>query len=124
MFKPWPLGISFNVGYYWVKRENTDSYKYQNFYAATAQGSSPDTMMTGFNVKNGTLKSEKVQSIHADLTCNKDGEERLLICCYYRPQNFDKSKLGLFILNPNFSKYDFVYKLVITPKPELFPIRK
>ena len=37
MFKPWPLGISFNVGYYWVKRENTDSYKYQNFYVATAK---------------------------------------------------------------------------------------
>ncbi len=79
--------------------------------------------MKEFNIANGTLKSEKVQSIHTDLTCDKDGEERFLIC-YYRPQNFDKSKLGLFILNPNFSKYDFVYKLVITPKPELFPIRK
>lgn len=37
MSKPWTLEISFNVGYYWVKRENTDSYKYQNFYVATAK---------------------------------------------------------------------------------------
>lgn len=41
--------------------------------------------MKEFNIANGTLKSEKVQSIHTDLTCDKDGEERFLICYLFSP---------------------------------------
>ena len=37
--------------------------------------------MKGFNIANGTLKSEKVQSIHTDLTCDMEKNVFLYVIC-------------------------------------------
>ena len=70
----------------------------------------------------------QVANYHPDLVCNKDREERLCIVASYRKiGDFSKSKLGLFILEPKeIDNYQsiFMYKIVITPKPGLFPITR
>ena len=44
--------------------------------------------------------------------------------CYYRPTKaFNRAKLGFFLLNPNIAGNKFSYKMFITPKPGLFPIK-
>ena len=121
MFNPWSLGIYYALDYTYVKRLSADSYQYQAGYATMSKGTSPSTM----NKSCGQLLTKtqnEVQAFHQDLICDNDGEERLLIVCYYRKTgSFTKSKLGFFLLNPKIEFYNFVYKLVITPKPGLFP---
>ena len=66
-----------------------------------------------------------------DLVCDRDGDERLLVEALYRAKGDLKSLkrgLGFFLLEPKNTKgtdgYNalFLYKLVIVPKPGLFPV--
>lgn len=135
MFKPWPFGIAFSIDYYYVKRLNNNSYQYQYSWGSTDYSSgtpSPKTMSKGCN-DIVTKNQSEIEALHPDLVCNKDGEERLLIISAYgatQYTRFNKSKLGFLIFEPNFydgvadnSLGNFFYKLVITLKPGLFPLK-
>lgn len=123
MFSPWPHGIFYSLDLHWVKRLGSDNYTHQQCWATTENGNSPSTMFKG----HGTWPKTAAQlaQMHPDLVCSKDGDERLLIFCRYRSMNFTKSKLGFFLIEPK-TTYSWnsllVYKLVITPKPGLFPV--
>ena len=122
MFKPYPFGIYYKTRFHYVKKEN-DNYKYCFWTSDTGNGGfSFNGGMYNSNLTSTTKSQSQVEAIHPDLVCYKDGEERLLIICFYGAVGFTKSKLGLFLLEPKFGdNSNFVYKLVITPKPGLFP---
>ena len=136
-FNPWSLGIHVAVDYVWVKRISNDKYQYQSGWATTAHNGAKNPTEMGQECWGvGTLTLNQVQSKHPDLVCDKDGEERFLILYAYRKSTgFNKSKLGLFLLEPNriqtseyrnFSNNNnaiFYYMIVITPKPGLFPAK-
>ena len=132
VFFPWPFGFSVGIDLEYVKRLSSDNYQYQQSYSSCKKN--------GFIKYTGSLYTKTkawVKDLNPNLVCNKDGDERLLITYYYRKQdNFDKSKLGLFLLEPQavptthgstIIQYEipnlFIYRLVITPKPGLFPAR-
>ncbi len=126
MFKPYPLGIYYCVDLHYVKREDSNSYQY--YYYRFSTGAGGTTFSTGMWSRlqsSGTKSSADIEKIHPHLLCSKNYDERLLILCAYgttvntRPH---RSKLGFFILNPNYYS-NFQYKLVITPKPGLFPAK-
>ena len=123
MFKPWPLGMYFAIDFWWVKRISENNYRLQTGWGTTASGNSPNGMTKNIGDRNAQT-FEGVKGIHPDMLCDKDGEEKLMIDCSYRKVNFNKSKLGFFIITPQSSyasNYLFRYTLVITPKPGLFP---
>ena len=132
MFSPFPFGIYFSLNYDYVKRLNSDSYQYQNGWGSTGTSKpSPNNMDMKCN-DTSTRSRSQIEKIHPDLVCDKDGDERVLIyCAYRRSNNFNKSKLGLFMMDPGYvvgGKHtshvfkDFLYySLIITPKPGLFP---
>ena len=126
MFEPWPLGIYYCVDFYWVKRINSDKYQYQVCWVPFITNSphSPNELLGGVNGVT-TMNKTQVASLHPDLICHNDGDERLLIKIFYRKINFDKRKLGFFLLDPTtYTIYDQIVQptLVIAPKPGLFPI--
>ena len=138
MFNPWPFGIYIAIDYYYVKRLSKNEYQYQQCWGTSSKGNSPLNMTQNCeNLK--TISLDDVKDLHTDLVCNKDGEERVLIeCCYRRVVGFHKSRLGFFLLEPksksgrhgpkdssnSWNIYNFfVYQLVITPKPGLFPAK-
>lgn len=124
MFNPWPFGIYFAIDYYWVKRISSDTYQYKQYWGTTGAGNSPKNMSKSSNSVVVTKTLNEIVAIHLGLVCNKDGEERLLLACYYRPTKaFNRAKLGFFLLNPNIAGNKFSYKMFITPKPGLFPIK-
>lgn len=123
MFYPWPLGIFFAIDYTWVKRIDSDKYYVKKSWATTQSGNSPSNMTKSTGNAWATTNMSSVELTHSDLICHKDGDERLLIECFYRPNDFNKTKFGLFIIDPKFDNYKFVYRLVITPKPGLFPVK-
>ncbi len=134
MFTPWPFGISFSINFYHYKRLSSDSYQWQGAGASTEQGTYPLNIWKGGNAIR-TLNKSQVVNHHPDLVCDRDGDERLYIdCAYRRMPNFDKSKIGLYILDPQLVKGGLYighiypallyYKIVITPKPGLFPVKK
>ena len=128
MFSPWPFGIFYSLDLYYVKRLSSNNYQQQQIWATTESGNSPNTMFKGCT--NPTTKTRnEIEAIYSDLVCNKDGDERLALLCRYRRMNFEKSKIGLFLIEPNtaakYNRSEFlIYWLVITPKPGLFPIKK
>ena len=126
MFDPWPFGIYICIDYIYVKRINSENYQYQLIWLATNAGNSPNTMYYGIDNVLSTKTKTEVAAINSNLVCNKDGDERVLLISWYRKQpGFDKKKLGLWMLNPKESDIYatiFKYKLVITPKPGLFPV--
>ena len=132
MFTPWPFGVYYVLACYWVKRVNSNSYQWQHCYGTTSPFKTSPAGMNQ-NCKSIVTKSlSEIESAHPDLVCNKDGKERVLIEVIYRKAiGFDKKKLGFFFLEPKVSKLAlddnsnnaFIYYLVITPKPELFPGR-
>ena len=126
MFSPWPLGIFYSLDIYYVKRLDSSTYLHQQCWATTEAGTSPSNMFKG---RTGTwqITTTQATAIHPDLICDKDNDERVLIRCRYRKMNFTKSKLGFFLIEPKaetlYNQANFIeYKLVITPKPDLFPI--
>lgn len=129
MFNPWPFGVYYVLACYWVKRVNSNSYQWQHCYGTGSTGISPAEMNQ--NCDSVTTKNlSQIEAAHPDLVCSKDGDERVLIEAIYRPASgFNKKKLGFFILEPKISRPDivnnsnnaFIYYLVITPKPGLFP---
>ena len=123
MFSPYPLGIYFAIDYDWVKKIEANKYQHKQCWGTTS-GTSPQNMSNSSGNAISTKTEEKIEAIHSDLVCNGIGEEKLLISCYYRKVggSFNKSKLGLFIMDPQFGAYDFKYKIIITPKPGLFPV--
>ena len=129
MFNPWPFGIFFAIDYDWLKKLDGNNYQWNETWATTQQGTSPDTMYTGTSNTKVTLDRlitvyPALKSVQSELVCYNEGEEKLIISCYFRPKNFNKSKIGLFLINLVFGNKDFGYHLVITPKPGLFPIEK
>ena len=131
MFYPYPFGIYYDVDFFYVKKISSNEYQYQQCYGSTGNDcTSPSGM--NMNCKSVSTKTQaQVEAMHPDLVCNNIGEERMLIECNYRrysAEKFNKSQLGFFILNPKTKKaHDggtnnfFIYDLVITPKPGLFP---
>ena len=125
MFNPWPLKIYYLAHYHYVKRINNNSYQYQ-LCAFTTGLKFPITLLIAMGRDCQSIQTKtltQIQNIHSDLVCNKDGDERLLIKCWYKLiMGSYKSKLGFFLLKPKFGDNgNFVYQLVITPKPGLFP---
>ena len=130
MFTPWPLGIYWGMSFEWVKRVSENSYQFQHSCGTTGYGSPTSvlTMNRAFD-KIKTITKAEVAAKHPDLVCSKDGDERVcVLSCYRKASGYNKHKLGFFIIdlqarkaldgtNTNF----FVYPLVITPKPGLFP---
>lgn len=138
MFKPYPFGIYYLTYFYYVKRISSNNYQYQAFWATTGNSGLNSNILTDrINKSAGNIVKQsqlQIEAIHPDLICQNDGEERLLIECWYNKATsvFSKSKLGLFILEPNFGtanianrngRGNFSYSLVITPKPGLFPVK-
>ncbi len=131
VFNPSPFGIYYDIEFVWVKRISNDSYQYQSCYAGTGSGKSPSTINKGCQQSVSTKTKNQIQIIDPNLICEKDGDERLLIeACYRRRYStFNKKQLGFFLLEPKTmqSSLDwstnnfFIYHLVITPKPGLFP---
>ena len=80
------------------------------------------------SVRSKTITLAEVQAMCPDLVCDRDGDERLLVEALYRAKGDFKRGLGFFLLEPKNTKgtdgYNalFVYKLVIVPKPGLFPV--
>lgn len=132
MFNPWPFGISYSINFVYVKRLNSNSYQYQSSWGSTESGVSPVDMGRS---SISTKKSSEIENVSTDLLCSRDGEEKLFLNCTYRRMlNFDKSKIGLFLLDPQMVKGGMhtthkypdllYYQIVISPKPGLFPARK
>ena len=133
MFNPWPFGISYSINFIYVKRLNSNSYQYQSSWGSTESGVSPVNM--GRYVGGiPTKKLSEIENVNTDLVCSRDGEEKLFLNCTYRRMlNFDKSKIGLFLLDPQMVKGGMhttnrypdllYYQIVISPKPGLFPAR-
>ena len=125
MFNPWPFGVYISVCFWHLKRENSNNYKYHRWLCSTGGGGKT---FSENGMWNDPLTSQNksltdVQKLHPDLVCNTDGDEKLLISVSYGITNatkFTKSKLGFFILEPDCWR-DFTYKIIITPKPGLFP---
>ena len=131
MCSPWPFGVYYNIDFYWVQRINSNKYQYQQCWCSTFSW----TSLGQINGVCGSISEKnlnQIKAIHPDLECTKDGDERVLIDYSYRRRynadKFNKSQLGFFILNPKVIKGTdginrvlFGYKLVITPKPGLFP---
>ena len=130
MFYPWQFGIFYSIDFFWVKRENENKYQYQNGWGSLERGNSPLSIAkSGSNTTTKTLS--QIVQLHPDLVCDNDGDERVLFVSAYRMKNnFNKSKLSFFMLNPKMIRDKFGrteilinYMLVIVPKPGLFPIR-
>lgn len=133
MFYPWPFGIYYVAHFHYVKRESSNSYKYYSWECSTANpAQTVDEGMWNSDMSCTNESASKIQELHPDLLCSNDGDERLLITCLYGSTvntHFSKSKLGFFMLEPSWSNKkggndyygNFVYQLVITPKPGLFP---
>ncbi len=123
-----PFGIYYLVYIWYVKRINKDNYQLQFSYSTTSPTSVANLGKGARSIV--TLTQIQVQTLHTDLVCDKDGDERVLIGCWYNGYHFEKSKLGFHILTPQFGKIgddpnalgNFSYTIVITPKPGLFPI--
>lgn len=127
MFSPWPLGIFFAIDFDYVKRVGDNAYYYERNWATTDEGNCPQNMdndKDAHNSSNVNYTKRQIEEIYPDLVCDRDGEEKLLISCYYRnAAGFDKAKLGFCVLNPKIDWYNFSYKIIITPKLGLFPSR-
>ena len=133
MFSPYPFGIFYDVYLYYVRKTSDDQYYYQYIRTDTGHGGRipmKDGMESGGTTATKT-KAEIIE-LHPDLVCNKIGDEKLLIIPTYNATTytrFTKQKLGLFLLEPKFRQFtqpsygSFYYKLVITPKPGLFPVK-
>ena len=130
LFGTSPLfGITMKVCLFYVKKVGNDSYQYQ----ASAMGSENivDINRTT-RTQNYSAMIAKCPSLnHPDMLIENIGDEKLLIeCLYYKSSSYSKNKLGFFIISPKFggmSRYssyrgNFAYRIVITPKPGLFPI--
>ncbi len=133
MFSPWPFGLYYTVSCAWVKRVNSNSYQLQHYWGSTAGGTSVSEINSSCN-NIQTISQADVEAKDPDLICNNDGEERVCIESCYRKVGGNnsnisvKSKLGFFILEPITKKgIDistnnlFIYRVIITPKPGLFP---
>ena len=132
MYVPHPFGIYYLVDFFYVKRISSDSYQFQEVWGSTV--SAKTLKDTGHATSVTTKTLAQIQAMCPDVVCDKDGEERVLVEVNYRSttadaSKFDKSKLGFFLLKPKGIKgtdgYDnslFLYKLVIVPKPGLFPV--
>ena len=132
MYNPWPFGIYYLIDCFYVKRINSNNYQYQEVWGSTTSAKTLNDMGSATSVTTKTLA--QVEAMCPDLICDKDGDERVLIEGNYRSKvadvsKFDKSKLGFFLLKPKNTKGTdgstrplFLYKLVIVPKPGLFPV--
>ena len=103
MFYPWSFGICYAVNYTWVKRINNNSYSRQGAWTTAERKSSisPETMHCFFCPQSTKTLAEVLQE-DQDLICYKDEDERLVITCYYyKTENYNKSLLGFYILEPS-----------------------
>ena len=137
MFSPWPLGISYRVYFNYVKRLSSNNYQVQIIRAQTWDDiiDSP-SKMPSVAVSLRTKTQAQVEVHAPDLVCNNDGEEKLIIQCMYQKRNYSNKKLGFLIMTPKdfdvhtiggfYHAYNCisVSRLIITPKPGLFPAKE
>ncbi len=123
MFAPYPLGVYYMVYFSYVKRISSNEYQISDSFWSS--------LVTTHEAKLGysavmTKTKDYVQKV-PELVCQNDGEEKLAIHCTYRIEN---KNLGFLIRQPKSfpfstpfvgSSASFVGKVVITPKPGLFP---
>ncbi|MBR1734029.1 MAG: pilus assembly protein [Alphaproteobacteria bacterium] len=142
MFSPWPFGMYYSIIWIYVKRNSSNNYRYQTYITNTYSGSTPTDL--NHTTTSLTTKTEtEIKSIHADLVCENDGDERVMVWVYYdfntlnmyfdKSTYVEKSNLGLFILPlkvyisepssfpPVVNAY-FKYQVIFTPKPGRFPV--
>ena len=127
MFNPWPLGVFFAIDFDWIKKIDGDKYMWQRSCALTSSTSLENMSKSQ---ASGTSTLDQIvarypilKPLQNDLVCYSNGDEKLVINCYYRPANYNKSKLGFFLMNPIFDSAKFGYHLIIIPKPGLFPVK-
>ena len=125
MFYPYPFGVQPMLYCQYIKRISHDKYQLQYFFS-DANGPAP-VGESGYIWPIESRSSSEIKGIHPDLLCDNDGDERVLINCWYGV--FDSKKIGLFVLKPvqgsnGFllnNKGSFSAVIIITPKPGLFP---
>ena len=129
MFSYYAFGIKTVVEYHYAKRINANSYQYQMSWIATLNGSSP-ILLNNIDYSVGSIQTRTMAQIEAkntNLLSDTDGTERLFIRYFYRKSwAYDKRKLGFYILEPrglDTMGDIFIFDLVITPKPGLFPVK-
>lgn len=149
MFAPYALGVRPTVRYYYVKRLSSNEYEYQLTVSFPAK---QGVTCIGYNDDQPRKTANEIEEIDSSLLCDKNNEEKVLILYYYcyspstNTTYYNKNKLGFFILSPtkttnaDASTYlgeayrfansipkivngSFVYKIVFSPKPGLFPIQ-
>lgn len=132
MFNPWPLGIAYIMAMVYVKRLSSNNYQVQVALSHTFDGRSPSKMLCISALKDN-ISQAMVRTANPDLVCNNDGEEKLLIRCEYSKK--DIKKLGFLIMKPkdyivrychSIQTSSIIFddnKVVITPKPGLFPAK-
>ena len=107
MFLPYPFGIYYLVHFCNVKKMSNGNYQYQHILITTGKGGKPhpvNAMFCSFGSVE-TKTSALIEEIHQDLVCYNSGEEHLFINCWYANSSvnlypYNKSKLGLFLLEP------------------------
>ncbi|MBQ7674330.1 MAG: hypothetical protein IJT36_07450 [Alphaproteobacteria bacterium] len=135
-FTPSPFGILLNVCLYHVKRISNDSYQFQAITVHTDhfRQMQYENVADSIPIRTWSYSRmiEKCPSLdRSDMAIDKDGDEKLLIECFYvKDSSYSNKKLGFLILKPVFSsstryivyRGNFAYRIVITPKPGLFPV--
>ena len=128
MFAPWHFGIFISLDLYYVKKVSNNNYQYSHSWAASECNGIifPHCFASSIS----TITEDQVKTIHRDLVCSENDDERVLItCCYRKANNFNKKKLGFILLEPtwtnamNRNNTLFLYELIIVPKPGLFPTK-
>ena len=75
------FGIYYLMYFFYVKRDSENSYQFQSGYTTTSLKQSENTLLSRlkrFADKTATGKTKSyIESIHSDLVCEKDGEERV-----------------------------------------------
>ena len=136
LFDTKSFGIMMKVCLFYVKKVGDDSYTYQAISFGTADpfGTNVDQLANvgATRTQNYSAMITKCPSLdRTDMFIENVGDEKLLIECFYHPSaSYSKNKLGFIILSPEFgsiSRYksnrgNFAYRLVIIPKPGLFPV--
>lgn len=130
-FYPYPWGIYYLLRLHYVRKKSSSEYDYQLIRLSTGNDVAFTTPLNGMNYARFSVKTKSqggIASISPNLLCDNVNEERLLIECWYGKSNYDKSKLGFFVVDPHVGGSAvttdigaFSYRMVITPKPGLFP---
>ncbi|MBR1734079.1 MAG: pilus assembly protein [Alphaproteobacteria bacterium] len=140
MIDPWPFGMYYGIYWYHIKRNSANSYSYQLYYslATNKYGSKSINFDGNFGLGKGavtTKTADQIRSVSNDLICDNDGDERVMMICFYHlwGGRYENAKLGLHLIPlksstslsaafPPYTTSPFQYKIIFTPKPGRFPV--